>query len=197
MIKTCPICQCEFEVKKHEAWRRVCCSVKCSSKLHSQKMTGEGNSHYGEKVVTVICNECGKNFERKKRLIRKCNILKAIFCSYSCAAKYHIKQKPDWGKIFLGKKRPDMSGDKNPNWKGGITQISRGIRHSAEYQRWRKAVIRRDGKCVICDSFDNLHADHILPFVHYPDLVFDTENGRTLCQPCHVKTETYGNRVHL
>jgi hypothetical protein len=37
-----------------------------------------------------------------------------------------------------------------------------------------------------------LNADHIKSWAHYPELRFDTSNGRTLCLSCHHKTDTFG-----
>lgn len=194
MNKTCPICNSLFSIKEHEAHRRVCCSRECANKRHSQSMTGTGNSNYGEQIIVLSCVYCGKDFYRKKRLCRKANVTKNVFCSKSCSIKYQAKVT-DWGQRFRGKQRDDMVGENNHNWRGGITAISRGIRHSSEYQRWRKEIIRRDKQCVICGCDINLHADHILPFIHYPELIFNVNNGRTLCQECHKKTDTYGKRV--
>lgn len=81
--------------------------------------------------------------------------------------------------------------------KGFITPIHRKIRVSAEYKLWRKAVFERDRfTCIWCyKKGGNIHADHIKPFAQYPELHFAIDNGRTLCVDCHLKTETYGNKL--
>jgi 5-methylcytosine-specific restriction endonuclease McrA len=87
-------------------------------------------------------------------------------------------------------------GEQNPNWRGGITTEYKRIRESARYREWRKMVFSRDGyKCVWCGDKNggNLEADHIKPRKTHPELVFEVENGRTLCRTCHRKTETWGN----
>ncbi len=74
------------------------------------------------------------------------------------------------------------------------------IRNSKEYREWRQAVLKRDNyHCVFCGRKKKTHkgirleADHIQPFILYPELMFDVGNGRTLCSLCHRKTPTYGN----
>lgn len=123
--------------------------------------------------------------------------------------------------VWLGKKRPDlnkskaaktmfkkgiipwntgkpwveMTGEKNPAWKGGVTPINKLIRNSTEYQRWRMAVLKRDNFiCQFCGiRGGKLEADHIKPFSLFLELRFDINNGRTLCVECHKKTPTYLN----
>ena len=56
-----------------------------------------------------------------------------------------------------------------------------------EYRMWRKAVIERDGECVVCGSAENLVAHHIKPFAEYPELRLDLNNGVTMCSKCHNK----------
>lgn len=87
-------------------------------------------------------------------------------------------------------------GNKNPNWKGGITPINKVIRMSREYELWRQAVFERDNyTCVLCGQYGGqLEADHIKPFALFPELIFAIDNGRTLCKPCHKLTDTYGNK---
>lgn len=65
-----------------------------------------------------------------------------------------------------------------------------------EELHWRLAVLVRDGYCcVFCGSKEDLEADHIKPKFLYPDLKYEVSNGRTLCNPCHKNTPTYGGKV--
>jgi len=86
-----------------------------------------------------------------------------------------------------------FAGDKHPNWKGGITPERKRLYHSPEYQFWRTSVFKKDSyTCIWCGKKGGrLNADHIKPWGLYPELRFDINNGRTLCEPCHRKTDTY------
>jgi len=88
-------------------------------------------------------------------------------------------------------------GAKSHLWKGGITPINQQIRTSKKYKDWRIAVFERDDyTCQECGSRGvTLHADHIKPFAYYPELRLVIENGRTLCVPCHKKTDSYANKA--
>ncbi|MCK9355127.1 MAG: HNH endonuclease [Gallionella sp.] len=99
---------------------------------------------------------------------------------------------PMWGKINVA-----MLGDKNHNWKGGITHINKKIRESFDYEEWRTKVFQRDDyTCQHCGQIGGyLQADHIKPFAFFLELRFDVSNGRTLCLKCHRKTDTWGARV--
>lgn len=77
----------------------------------------------------------------------------------------------------------EWAGFKTPYW----TQVMK----SKEYAEWRKKVFERDNyTCKKCgdDTGGNLNAHHILRKALYPHLVFDVNNGITLCEPCHDKT---------
>ena len=104
-------------------------------------------------------------------------------------------------RITQADKPREMRGDKHWNWKGGITPMNLKIRNSLEMKLWRKSVFERDNyTCTWCGTKGNqtggfLNADHIKPFSLYPELRFAIDNGRTLCRPCHMTTDTWGNRV--
>lgn len=59
-------------------------------------------------------------------------------------------------------------------------------RLSREYRTWRVHVIRRDGRCVICDSIKDREAHHMNHATYWPTMRFDASNGVTLCRACHV-----------
>ena len=87
---------------------------------------------------------------------------------------------------------------KGPPWDKESAEFKKNIRISRQYYIWRGAVLRRDNyACVDCgdDRKSQLEADHIKPFSLFPELRFAIDNGRTLCNVCHKKTETYGGKV--
>lgn len=80
----------------------------------------------------------------------------------------------------------------------GLTPLHARIRRSTEYKLWRTAVFERDNFVCIWGGKahgNKINADHIKPFALYPELRFAIDNGRTLCEACHKKTDTYGRRA--
>ncbi len=143
---------------------------------------------------------------------------KKKYCCRGCSAK-HYKRKPHTeefkksvssihkGKVLSLETRKKMSlcqlGEKNNNWKGGVSPKHKLIRMSMEYKLWREAVLKRDNyTCIWCGRSRGwskkekkqvkIQADHIKPFAYYPELRFAIDNGRTLCLDCHKTTNTYG-----
>lgn len=78
-------------------------------------------------------------------------------------------------------------GELNYNWKGGISNDE--IRTTFDYKNWVKQIFQKDNYvCQCCGkSSVYLNAHHILNFSEYDNLRFDTNNGITLCQSCHIK----------
>ena len=112
-----------------------------------------------------------------------------------------------------------MKGSNAPNWKGGITSIHEKLRHCLEYKFWREAVFKRDNwTCIECENKrgGNLEPHHIISFSSIlakirfqygvenfyenalkDKLLWDINNGKTLCIDCHKKTNNYGYRGNL
>jgi hypothetical protein len=104
-------------------------------------------------------------------------------------------------------------GSLHHKWRGGVTPTYQSIRGLPESRMWRTHVFQRDGyACTGCGDKKggNLNADHIIPFftilqiykiktiedARACDFLWDIRNGRTLCENCHIKTPTYGIKVH-
>lgn len=107
------------------------------------------------------------------------------------------------GDVPWNKDKPHLAirGEKNVNWKNGVTTQNRKIKISLEYRLWRKSVFERDNfTCIWCGYRSkgsrpvDIHADHIKPFAFYPELRLAIDNGRTLCVPCHRTTKTWGKK---
>lgn len=107
-------------------------------------------------------------------------------------------------KIKIGEAK---RGNKNPSWKGGVTSLRKRIRHCFKYRQWISDVFQRDNYiCQDCGrKGGKLNAHHIKAFYKIMkeyDIKFLEEalnceelwninNGQTLCEDCHKKTNTY------
>lgn len=171
-------------------------------------------------MLSRQCLVCKNTFFKKVNTSKKEWENRNKYCSRKCCDK-NKKGKPAWNKgkpSPWSKNSPNLfkkghtpwckglkgirTGPLNNNWKGGVTPEHKLIRRSPEYKEWRTKVFERDNyTCVQCkakcvEGFKViLEADHIKPFAKFPELRFDLDNGRTLCQPCHRKTDTWGVNV--
>lgn len=84
-------------------------------------------------------------------------------------------------------KKGRLLGAENPNWRGGLVNPNQRLRASHLSKDWSQKVRARDGKCVECGATGRLHAHHVKPWKHHPELRFDLNNGVTLCPACHQK----------
>ena len=148
------------------------------NKLNNQKY----NLNITGKNILRTCPVCSKEY-----YTWPCRIRKGIkTCSRKCG--YQIRR--------------ERFGADNNAWKGGITPKNVAIRGSARMEHWRKDIFERDDyTCQHCGARNGngkkiiLHADHIKPFAYFPELRFELSNGRTLCKPCHEKTDTYAYKA--
>lgn len=114
--------------------------------------------------------------------------------AYLKGRKHTEETKQRIGLARVGK----CMGKNHPRWKGGTYGTERHrVMSTFEYKNWRKAVFTRDNwTCVWCKISGSrktpIEADHIKAYSLYPELRFDVSNGRTLCKPCHRRTDTWG-----
>lgn len=173
------------------------------------------------------CLCCDEQFYRKPELSDR-QWGKQRYCSFRCSVKhfYPIRQnilwsKPEYKKKLSiahlgqkawnkGKKVPQTSGDKNTNWKGGITKLNHSIRCMIEYKNWVRKVFARDNwTCRFCHKRSmkggtlKLESHHVVPFTivlrknnikHFTEAekcfeLWDLNNGITLCHNCHNLTK--------
>ena len=155
--KKCEACETEFSNKSGISAPRFAARAFCSYKCRASILPPPRQDF----ITAKTCITCGKEFFRKGAGARRL----ARFCSQSCSSK----------------------GVHHWNWQGGITPALHLIRHSPEYNDWRKAVYRRDRwTCQVCgEKQRHPIAHHIFDFRSYPDLRFDISNGQTLCRACH------------
>ncbi len=90
----------------------------------------------------------------------------------------------------------------------GSNNLRKIIQELDEYKFWRKKIFERDKfTCIKCSVVGGkMVVDHIIPFseiiIKYKiknsedakkcNLLWDIDNGRTMCKKCHYLTETYG-----
>lgn len=89
-------------------------------------------------------------------------------------------------------------GKDTTNWQGGLTDTMQALRNTPSYKNWRESVYERDDhtcqECGARSSSGNpvyLNAHHIDPIKDNRNtlLIFDVNNGITLCEGCHNVTK--------
>ena len=97
-----------------------------------------------------------------------------------------------WNK---GKAHIKITGENNHNWNGGSSKSYKRGYKSYKYRAWREAVFQRDEyTCKECGAKGYITAHHIKSFAHHPELTYEIDNGKTLCELCHTKTDNYKGR---
>ena len=116
-----------------------------------------------------------------------------------------IKNIKTKGCVPWNKNKPyyQIRGEKHPQWKGGITDVSDKIRKSRKFKSWVKSVFERDDyTCQNCkERGGRLNAHHIKAFsiiIEEKNIttswdamkceeLWDINNGITYCKKCHIK----------
>jgi len=123
--------------------------------------------------------------------------------------KIRAKQLGRKYSVEINRKK-GSKGNRNPNWKGGITTTIQLLRQCVQYKKWRQDIFIRDNfTCCECGQKGGyLEAHHIKLFSklvqearNYMPLfplydacmlytpLWDIDNGITLCKKCHDKTK--------
>ena len=119
---------------------------------------------------------------------------------------YFTKQRREKVSKVNSHPKPYMVGEKNWNWKGGITNLNQQIRHCFEMKEWKKKIREKnDYTCQKCwKRGGNNEVDHypknfakILKDNNIKTLedakkceeLWNLDNGRVLCLSCHNKTK--------
>jgi 5-methylcytosine-specific restriction endonuclease McrA len=89
-------------------------------------------------------------------------------------------------------------GERNPSWRGGVTDVLTKIRNSTRMEKWRRDVKFRDGyMCQVCGKGDegDLVAHHKKQLALESLLAYDISNGDTLCVKCHKEAHRVKSHV--
>jgi len=115
-------------------------------------------------IIAINCDNCNKSFNRKEHLItRSLN----HFCCKKCSDEYHKGLNHYEWKEFLHDKHIKLA-----------------------LKQWSILIKERDKYiCKSCGETNKkmLEAHHIIPKSLKPELIYDINNGITLCLECHLK----------
>jgi len=212
----CPNCGKTFYIIKSRIKKsdKHYCSLKCLSQFTAEQRSKKlRKKEYP--FVFGPCKYCGKDI-----IIRSSQFDKPDrkFCSNSCATSWRNERKiwTEAEKTIIGDKArirfkgtkytqerreklsKSISGNAHWNWKGGITANVFKERSNFYLKNWRLKVFQRDKfTCQICGAKSKknnpvkLNAHHIKRWSSNLDLRYDINNGVTLCENCHKKTDNY------
>lgn len=192
-------------LKRTEASKKKMSEAQKGKKLSPETCRKMSESHKGIKLSGT------RKEAHHKRLILMNHGKKGV--KLSTAHRRKMSEAGKGKKHSLEHRRKigeSQKGDKSHNWKGGLVPLKNLIRKCFQYCKWRSDIFTRDCfTCQVCGLIGGkLNADHIKAFI----LIFEENkiktleealiceelwninNGRTLCEDCHRKTDNYGNK---
>lgn len=169
--------------------------------LESRKRGAENNMWRGGQIKKT-CLICSIDFfVDKYRMKAKC-------CSKDCDLLY---RKTEEYRLYLSEVQRSNISDELKQIHLTIGKLAYLLRRHPKYDFWRDRVLKRDSFiCQMCGiRGGKLQVDHIEAFsvlimrnkitsfteaLLCKDL-WNDDNGRTLCVPCHYETPTFGSKV--
>lgn len=161
------LCPCGVRFIALKVRHRKYCSFICGHKYQKQNGFKKGHINYckanPENFKLVLCKECNQEIKVYKKI-------KRVFCSRKCKATWQSK---------------NIRENKHPNWKA--IKKNSGFKDSVKWKEWRKQVFERDNyTCQYCKQLSgSLEPHHLKSKQCFPELVYNIENGITLCKKCH------------
>lgn len=170
-----------------------------------KKRVGQENNMWKGGQVEKECLVCSDSFK-----VDPYRMETAKFCSRRCKTAH---DKSEESRQLMSEIMHQRVEQGIHNMYRGVTKLQQILRHCSQYRQWRIAVYKRDDyTCQTCGvRGGKLNADHITQFAlilfqnsvqSYEDAMkcmelWDVSNGRTLCAPCHRKTDTYAKPLKV
>lgn len=131
-----------------------------------------------DKICVTNMAKYGVPYTQQNKMVR-------AKTAQTCKQRYGVD---NYVELFRGR----FIGENSPVWKGGA-EYSRAERATHDYVSWRKSVFAKDQyTCQKCGAKNGmgekivLHAHHILNWADNIECRYDTQNGITLCDKCHI-----------
>jgi 5-methylcytosine-specific restriction endonuclease McrA len=195
--KTCKICSIVSGEQHHFYGKTHTNETIIKMKKNHINLSGTRSPFYGKKHSTETKEKnrmahIGKvHSDKTKAKISKAN--KDKKCSNQTKVKMSesAKQKPpvsDETKKKMSENRANIFSQNNPRYIDGRSFWIREVKERDNY------TCQVCGKNKTCLGFRQLHAHHIKSKKQHPELMYDLDNGITLCNRCH---KTYENKPQL
>jgi NUMOD3 motif len=207
----CEVCKKEVSTRGSTRF----CSQQCYwkskqgvplSEEHKENMRGKRYSYGNGKVMSEETKQ-----KLSKAMVGKRHTPETI-ARISATKMGHIVTDEARANISKGRKGV-MMGENHFYWKGGISLINKRVRRMPEYLEWRAKVFERDlytcQKCKKSGIYITAHHIVSLTSIVYDNGIeditmardcsklWDLDNGITLCEECHSKTDNYKGRGQL
>jgi len=103
-------------------------------------------------------------------------------------------KNPNYGRGLFGKNNPNWQGGKKKKYYTGKNQPEVGRKKDRDF---KKSIIARDKKCILCGNKTRLECHHIVPWVESEIGRFYPKNCITLCKPCHTRADNKHHKAQI